>query len=640
MIMRTQKILLAILVFTLYEITLFANYPDWSNPSIITSDTYTVKLWVSNKIVEAGKVRFKVEISTTASFVPLTSYRVRLIENDFFSDTELWRDSKNVSTGVSGIFYEYEGFSSKLVNELDRKEELYIEFRYYITPILYSTIQVPDILVDVYSDDDCENNDSQSAAYNIGIGNGFIQQLIMADGDDWYKFQITEYCNATIKLDEFFNEAGDFDLYLYDSTGDMIGQSITYENNEQIVRGIRGGIYYIRVSTAESGRGWYDLHFSMFPIYLNLTSPNGGEEWKKGYSFNITWTDNLSDNVRIDLYNGSSHARTISSSTSSDGSFRWTIPTDLPRSSRYRIKITSTSNSQIYDYSNNYFAICEDDIRIITPNGGENWKKGSSYDITWVDNISSNVKIDLYNGSSHVRTISYSTSNDGIYRWTIPTDIPVSLQYWMQITSTADSHVFDRCNDYFTISEAPSLVITSPNGGEDWECGSRYDITWVDNISSNVKIDLYNGSSHVRTISFSTSSDGIYRWTIPTDIPVSSQYWMQITSTTDSHVFDRCNNYFTIELGTYIIEVEGGKKLNIYPNPTEGALYISTSLDLPDDYTIKLIDYRGQVLKIDIVNGLWVNENYNFDISSFRTGIYIVEIEGEDFKKQVKIVKE
>ncbi|TAJ08213.1 T9SS C-terminal target domain-containing protein [Marinilabiliaceae bacterium JC017] len=93
-------------------------------------------------------------------------------------------------------------------------------------------------------------------------------------------------------------------------------------------------------------------------------------------------------------------------------------------------------------------------------------------------------------------------------------------------------------------------------------------------------------------------------------------------------------------IDTWSNELKVTDNIIIYPNPTADKLYIVTTVDLPSDYTIKLIDFRGQALKVEKVNGLWVNEHYNLDISSFNTGVYIIEIEGKEFTKQVKIVKE
>ena len=86
--------------------------------------------------------------------------------------------------------------------------------------------------------------------------------------------------------------------------------------------------------------------------YLKVTSPNGGESWQLGSTHSISWQSSAGRNVKIELYKGSNKYKTISSNTSNDGNYSWNIPTSYDEYSSYRIKITSTSNSSLYDYCN------------------------------------------------------------------------------------------------------------------------------------------------------------------------------------------------------------------------------------------------------------------------------------------------
>ncbi|NIN36322.1 MAG: hypothetical protein GTO60_15015, partial [Gammaproteobacteria bacterium] len=64
---------------------------------------------------------------------------------------------------------------------------------------------------------------------------------------------------------------------------------------------------------------------------------------------------------------------------------------------------------------------------------------------------------------------------------------------------------------------APSITLTSPNGGEAWSVGVSHDITWTSTGSvGNVKIDysVDNGTNWIEIIA-STANDGAYAWTIP-----------------------------------------------------------------------------------------------------------------------------
>ncbi|MDP8315183.1 MAG: Ser-Thr-rich GPI-anchored membrane family protein [Candidatus Celaenobacter antarcticus] len=361
-----------------------------------------------------------------------------------------------------------------------------------------------------------------------------------------------------IKWDDNISENVKIELYksgsFYRTITSSTSSDGTYSWSFPIVE--ESSWYKVKItSTSNSSvNDFSDNYFSIVkPPFIKVTSPNGGETWHMGTPYNITWDDNISSNVKIELYKSGSFYRTLSSSTASDGTYNWSIPTDLAESSSYKVKITSTSNSSLYDYSNNYFTIVEADYIIVTsPNGGETWQMSTSHNITWDDNISSNVKIELYKSGSFYRTLSSSTASDGTYNWSIPTDFAESSSYKVKITSTSNSSLYDYSNNYFTIVESNYITVTTPNGSETWQMGTPHDITWDDNISSYVKIELYKSGSFYRTISSSTASDGTYNWSIPTDLVESSSYKVKITSTSNSYLYDYSNNYFTIEAEDYI----------------------------------------------------------------------------------------
>ncbi|MTJ48509.1 peptidoglycan DD-metalloendopeptidase family protein [Dolichospermum sp. UHCC 0259] len=96
--------------------------------------------------------------------------------------------------------------------------------------------------------------------------------------------------------------------------------------------------------------------------YMTISSPNGGESLQAGSSYNLTWTDNIAENVNIDLYKGGNFLTTLFSNTASDGSENWTLPTNLAVGSDYSIKITSVNNGNVYDWSNGNFSVV-----VVTP---------------------------------------------------------------------------------------------------------------------------------------------------------------------------------------------------------------------------------------------------------------------------------
>jgi Leucine-rich repeat (LRR) protein len=190
-------------------------------------------------------------------------------------------------------------------------------------------------------------------------------------------------------------------------------------------------------------------------------------------------------------------------------------PVEMDDSGSYTCEITNTVAIDLILYSEPINVIVPF-LTVNSPNGGEDWQADSVCNVTWTSRgTSGNVKIEYStnNGSDWSNVIA-STTDDGTYPWTVP-DTP-SDSCLIRISDT-DGYPYDTSNAVFTISPAPFIMITSPNGGEDWQVGSNYDITWTSvKTLGFVKIEYStnNGSdwSDVTTI---TSDDGTYPWTVP-----------------------------------------------------------------------------------------------------------------------------
>jgi len=192
------------------------------------------------------------------------------------------------------------------------------------------------------------------------------------------------------------------------------------------------------------------------PGSITVTSPNGGQQWVRGTYHSITWTSagNPGANVKIELLKGGAVNRVISSSTANDGSYGWTIPSTQTLGTDYKIRITSTTISVCTDSSNSNFAITAGALTVTSPNGGQNWARGSVHSITWtsVGSPGAYVKIELLKGGVVNLVISSSTANDGSYSWTIPSTQTVGTDYKIRITSTSITSITDSSNSNFQIS--------------------------------------------------------------------------------------------------------------------------------------------------------------------------------------------
>lgn len=198
---------------------------------------------------------------------------------------------------------------------------------------------------------------------------------------------------------------------------------------------------------------------------IAVTAPNGGESWQKGSSQSITWTDNLSENVKIELYKGGAFNATITTSTGSSGSYTWLIPTIFTAAADYKIKITSIADSTIYDYSNANFAITNIPTppavpTLLSPANGTvitdlqptfDWNDVSgatSYRIM-VDNNSdfSSPEID--------QTVSEST-------YTTATNFSAGTYFWKVLSTNSNGSSSYSTAWAFTISTSQSIKSNSP----------------------------------------------------------------------------------------------------------------------------------------------------------------------------------
>jgi N-acetylneuraminic acid mutarotase len=200
----------------------------------------------------------------------------------------------------------------------------------------------------------------------------------------------------------------------------------------------------------------------------------------------------------------------------------------------------SSYQNQIY-----YSSLDLNSLMVLQPNGGENWQIGQSYDIEWSDNISENVKIELFKGGTFNREISSSTPSNGLFSWNIPGDVVPGNDYKIKITSVTNSSINDSSDNNFTIYLSQSITVNQPNGGEDWPIGSPNKIIWTAPNVNQVKIEYStdNGNSWI-LITTTQGSLGEYNWTVP-EMP-SSNCKVRVSDYSNPTIYDISNNVFTI----------------------------------------------------------------------------------------------
>jgi hypothetical protein len=140
------------------------------------------------------------------------------------------------------------------------------------------------------------------------------------------------------------------------------GSSTALVNINPINDGVYEGTETVTLTLANNSKYTLDPNSSATvslydPATIIITSPNGGEVLNVNTSYDITWNDNLGENVKIELYKGGSFYGTVNASTVSDGSESWTVSSAIADASDYTFKITSLVDSNLFDFSNSNFSI-------------------------------------------------------------------------------------------------------------------------------------------------------------------------------------------------------------------------------------------------------------------------------------------
>jgi hypothetical protein len=308
------------------------------------------------------------------------------------------------------------------------------------------------------------------------------------------------------------------------------------------------GYCLVRIGQCEPG-GPADVSDNLFSIIpdaaITVTSPNGGENLTVGAVHAITWTSmgmSGEDTVIIGYStdNGGSW-KTIAPAAVNNGSYNWTVPDTLSDNCLMRI---SGSDGDIgpADVSDGVFSIVPSPgFRVISPNGGERLTVDTLYDITWsfsqVEEESVIIEYSIDNGATW-SMIGSASADSGSYSWTVPDDPSENCLVRIR-AGDADDAPTDVSDSVFSIVPGIGLIVTSPNGGEQLQTGSIYNITWTnEGVEGDINIDLYRGKSFDYNISKVPVESGKYEWNIPGNFAVGDDYKVLIFKDTTEDYSD------------------------------------------------------------------------------------------------------
>ena len=262
-----------------------------------------------------------------------------------------------------------------------------------------------------------------------------------------------------------------------------------------------------------------DAVFTIEQADPRLTAPNGGQHLSAGRTFDIEWDDGyFVATVVVIEYSVDSGAtwNTISTGTTNDGSYTWTIPNNP--STQALVRVSEFNNSAVFDISDADFNMYKH-IHLTAPAAGASVNGCESINISWrAGSTSESYKIEYSSdGGSTWTTINNSwasTSTHPTYSWNLPNITSSQLRF--RVSDANNGSKVDESGD-ITIGQSQYLTLSEPNGGELLIAGASFQIDYltsgpVNNVS--LQYNTNNGTGSWTNITTSTNG-GSYNWTVP-----------------------------------------------------------------------------------------------------------------------------
>jgi len=202
-------------------------------------------------------------------------------------------------------------------------------------------------------------------------------------------------------------------------------------------------------------------------------------------------------------------------------------------------------------------------LAVASPDGGEQWQRGTAQKIEWV-NYEPDIfdpylfEINLINSAGLTYSITKNADGSLFYNWTVADangvkDSVPNGSYKIQVCRTGTS-VCSTSGHYFSIVDAapvePPITVTSPNGGEQFSPGGTITSAWIysgEDGAVDIRLIGVFGTNDVGRLNLDPvlASAGYYNWQIPFNI-AGGYYKVKIDFSGST---DESDSYFYISGG-------------------------------------------------------------------------------------------
>lgn len=185
----------------------------------------------------------------------------------------------------------------------------------------------------------------------------------------------------------------------------------------------------------------------------------------------------------------------------------------------------------------------EEQLKLISPNGGEYWLHGEVHPVLWTSfDLSGSIDLEYTcdNGGNWI-SMAEDIPDSGRFDWAVPQKR--SFRCRVRV-SDSDGSIRDMSDAPFGI-DTEFIHVQSPDGGERWPVQSEQNLVWESAMTSGTVNLFYSTDSNITWIPI---AEGIpnhrtYAWRLPDEPAVYCRIHIEDA---DGSVFDRSNQPFFI----------------------------------------------------------------------------------------------
>ena len=206
-----------------------------------------------------------------------------------------------------------------------------------------------------------------------------------------------------------------------------------------------------------------------------------------------------------------------------------------------------------------------------------------------------------------------------------------NTEYFWRVTATNNVGESEWSQTSLFVTTAPQVTLLSPETGVKWRIGLEYFITWEDNLSEEVILDLLKNDSLVMTID-TTASTGGYKWNIPLFLDVGDDYKIHISSEENPDINDVSAGFFSlIDYDEPEPTPEETVLLQNFPNPfnpSSESTQITYQIKESAHVLLKLYNTLGAVVTTLVDESQAANTyTVDFEGKGLASGIYVYTLQ-------------